>query len=350
MMTYEIFTKTFENPKPHRDGIPFENGTMRARMNLFRHRLRTGDSLRLRLLITPCWLAVLAAFGLFAGCKRSPSALPSSPPEAIRAIVQRLENNEPQAVWEAMPPSYQTDLRELIGAFCSHMDPEVYDRMSRILNKGVRVMKEKREYFLKSPVALSNPMIENMMGDRWNEIASLLNTIATSDLASLDSLRRMNPGRFLESTGQEVMTAMDQMRRRYERAPGPNAFQTLGKALDSAHIQFQPSGQDKGWLRFGSTTNTVLKDVELVRVDGTWVPQPMAEAWKDRVAKAKEGIAKLDGPEFKKMKPMITLAMGSLETAMDSLLKSGSQTEFDNNLKNLSSVGAMLSSLRPKSQ
>jgi hypothetical protein len=296
-----------------------------------------------------CVFAVSALL-LLGGCKRGPKELPSTPPEVAKALVQRLENNEPQVLWEAMPPSYQADLRSLIGEFCSHMDPEVYDRMFRILNKGVRVMKEKQEYFYKSPVALSTPMIETMMGDRWNSVVSLLNSIATSDLSSLESLRGMDPGRFLESTGQEVMAAADQLRRQSERKPGPNPWQKVAQALDEAHIQFQSSGQDRGWLRFGSTTNAVLKDVELVRVDGKWIPQPMAEAWKDRVAKAREGLARLDGPEFKKAKPMIALVMGTLDTAMDSLLRAGSQKEFDDTLKGLAAVGTMMQSFRPKTQ
>ena len=302
------------------------------------------------LLAAPCWLALVAAFALVAGCKRGPSALPEAPPDVVKAVVDRLENNEPQVLWEAMPPSYQADLRELIGEFCTHMDPEVYDRLFRMVNKGVRVLKEKREYFYKSPVALSTPMLESMMGDRWNLMVSLLDTMAASELASLDSLRRMDPGRFLETTGKDAMAAMDEMRRQFQRTPGPNPWQKLGEALDSAKIHFQPSGEGRGWLRFGSTTNAMLKDVELVRVDGKWIPQPMATAWKDGVARAREGLTRLDGPEFKKAKPMIALVLGTLETALDSLLKAGTQKEFDDTLKGLSAVGALMSSMRPRPQ
>ena len=298
-------------------------------------------------LILPVWLAVLIIFGYVLGCKRAPSVQPSTAKDTIKSIVQRLENNEPQVLWESMPPSYQADMRTLIGEFCSNMDPEIYDRMFRILNKGVRVLREKREFFYKSPYAISNPMIENMMGDRWNQMVSLLNSIATSELASLDSLRRIDPGRFLETTGQEVMSAMDQMRKQFQRTPGPNPLQKLSEALNT--VQFQPSGQDRGWLRFGST-NKMLKDVELVRVDGKWIPQPIADAWKDRLVKAKEGLGKLNGEEVKKMKPMITLLMNSLDNSMDSMLKASNQKEFDNTLKGLSAIGAMVSSMKPKPQ
>ena len=290
------------------------------------------------------WLGCIA---LTVGCKRAPSAaLPATPPEAVRAIIYRLENNEPQVVWEAMPPSYQAELRELIGVFCAHMDPQVYDRLFRILNKSVRVLQQKEEFFSKSPVALSMPMLENLMGQRWRQVVSLLHTIATSDLETLDSLRRMDPGQFLASTGREVMAISDQLRRQSMRSPQPNPWQKLGEALDTAHIQFQPEGQDQGWLRFNSTTNKLLKDVELVRVDGKWLPKSMAEAWKDRMAKAHEGLAKLDGPESQRMKPVISLVISTLETTADALLRAKSQKEFDEALKSLLTINTLVSSLR----
>ena len=249
-----------------------------------------------------------------------------------------------------MPPSYQVELRELIGTFCAHMDAEVYDRGFRILKKGVRALKDKQEYFIKSPVALSMPMLENLMGNQWNRMVSLLDSIATSDVATLDSLRRMDPGRFLETTGHEVMAISDQMRRQSARASSSNPWQKLREALDTAHVQFQPTGQDQGWLKFGSTTNAALKDVELVRVDGKWLPKLMADTWKIQITKAREGLARLDSPESKKMKPMVSLVMGAIETAVDSLLRAKSQKEFDDGLKGFLTINTMVSSLRAQTQ
>jgi hypothetical protein len=294
---------------------------------------------------------LLGLLVLATSCKRASTAsVASTPAEAVKTIVQRLENSEPQALWEAMPPSYQAELRELIGTFCVHMDGEVYDRAFRILKKGVRVLKEKQESFCKSPVALSMPMLENLMGSRWNSMVSLLDSIATSDAATLDSLRRMDPGRFLETTGHEVMALSDQMGRQSARSPRSNPWQKLREALDAAHVQFQPTGQNQGWLKFGSTTNTALKDVELVRVDGKWLPKSMAEAWKAQITKAREGLARLDAPESKKMKPMVSLVMGAIETALDSLLRARTQKEFDDGLKGFLTINTMVSSLRAQSQ
>lgn len=322
------------------------------RKNHIRTRPQTRDGIPLfRPAIHLGCVLLLGILALAASCKRASTAsVASTPVETVKTIVQQLENSQPQAVWEAMPPGYQAELRELIGTFCAHMDGEVYDRAFRILKKSVRVLKEKQENFYKSPVALSMPMLENLMGNQWNPTVSLLESIASSDASTLDSLRRMDPGRFLETTGHEVMALSDQLRRQSARSPRPNPWQKLRESLDAAHVQFQPTGQDQGWLKFGSITNAALKDVELVRVDGKWLPKSMADQWKVQMAKAREGIARLDAPESKKMKPMVTLVMGAIETALDTTLRANSQKEFDDSLKGFLTINTMVSSLRAQTK
>jgi len=295
------------------------------------------------------WVAGLCLASLTA-CKRSTAAQLSqaAPPDVVMTVLQRLEKQEPAVLWEALPASYQADLRSLVGDFCQRMDPELYQRSFQVLKKGAQVLKEKREFFYKSPVALSSPMLENMMGDKWNRVVGLLEAITTSELASLESLRKMDPVQFLNTTGHEVMSTMDELRRQFERKPGPNPWQRLAESLDRAKMHFQASGPDRGWLRFSASQDAKLKDLELVRVEDRWVPQTMAQSWKEGVAKAREGMVKLEGAEFKKAKPMLTLALGTVDVALDSLLKASNQKEFDDTLKNLSAVGGMLKGFQPK--
>jgi hypothetical protein len=68
--------------------------------------------------------AILMALGtglvwlLLAGCHRSPMSIPESPPEAATMVMQRLVDNQPRVLWDALPPSYRSDIRGLIVTFC----------------------------------------------------------------------------------------------------------------------------------------------------------------------------------------------------------------------------------------
>jgi len=280
------------------------------------------------------------------GCSRSPEAIPESPPDAVQVVVEGLADHQPQVLWDALPPSYQTDIRELITTFCTHMHADIYDRTFGILGKAVRVMKEKREFIFNSPVALSVPMLESSMGSQWNETVGLLNTIAKSDLSSLDSLGRMDPGDFLASTGHKVMERVEDLRRHSQRSPTLNAWEKMSQALEDAQIDFMLTSDTQGSLRFSAPTNDALKEVELTKVEGRWVPSEMAAIWPDKVEEAKVNMARLSGPEFEQAKPMLSMVLGSLEGAMDSLLQAESQQEFDMTLKSLAAVGGMLQAMR----
>lgn len=291
-------------------------------------------------------LSCLVVAFLAIGCGPKRAAIPESPPEAMKAVVDGLGDHRPQVLWDALPPSYQTDIREVVSAFCDNMDPAIYDRGFRVLGKAVQVLQEKKDYLAKSPIALSTPLFESLMGSQWNDTVGLLDAIARSDFSTLAGLRQADPGRVLATTGHRVMAGLDSMRILAQRSPGLNRWEQMGQDLKEARLLFVKADEAHGRLKITAGTNSALKDVELTRVEGRWMPSEMAAAWKQRIAESKERMAKLSGPEFAKAKPIISMVLGTLEVSMDSLLRAKSQEEFDRKLGELAAVGTLLKSLQ----
>jgi hypothetical protein len=302
---------------------------------------------RQRFWLSAALLVPLLTVGLWWSVRgRSLKAVPKAPSDAVQVVADGLARNHPEVLWHALPPSYQADVRRVIGAFCTNMDAGIYDRAFRVLNLAVRVLKEKEEYFAKSPVALSTPMLESSLGRYWQHDVGLLQAIATSDLSTLARLRQMDPGDFLASTGHQVMAGLEDLRLRMQHSPGQNPWEKFSEALKQGGVQFVKTNNAQGYLRFNSATNGATKEVPLTQVEGRWVPAEMAASWKTRIAQAMQSLAKLNGPEFAQAKPMLSLVLGALETNLNSLLKAGSQKEFDERLKGFAAVGDMLRSLQ----
>jgi hypothetical protein len=299
------------------------------------------------LLATVASAAVIAAVALLLFAhRRAAATVPRSPPNAVQAVVQGLANNQPEVLWKALPPSYQADVRDVIGAFCANMDPDLYDRAFRVLNKAVKVLNEKENYFSRSPVALSIPMLESSVGKHWRHDIGLLGAFAASDLSSLARLRQMDPGDFLASTGHQLMAGAEQLRLRTQFSPGKGPWEKMRQSLKQGQIEFVSTTNGQGYLKFISATNGASKDVAMTQVEGRWVPAELAATWKSRIAQAKEGMAKLNGPELGRVKPILTMVLGALDTNLNALLKASSQKEFDEQLKGLMAVGGMLRSLQ----
>lgn len=289
----------------------------------------------------------LVAILLLAGCKPARVAIPDAAPDAVQTVMQGITENRPQVLWDALPPAYQADIRGLIATFCDHMDAEVYDRGFRILGKGVEVLQRKKEFIFNSPMTLDNPLIETSMGLHWKETVGLLDTLVSSELSSIESLRRMDPGAFLASTGSRLMSDMEDLADRAQRSPDRNPWVKAREALEQAQIRFVPGEGSQGFLTFVTAEMPDGKEVEMTQVEGRWVPAEMAATWKTRVIEARAGLARLNSPQAQMAKPMVNMLLGTLERSMDSLLRAGSQKEFDDILRNLKSVADMARALRP---
>jgi hypothetical protein len=226
------------------------------------------------------------------------------------------------------------------------MDPDIYDRAFRVLNKAVKVLNEKESFFAKSAVALSIPMLESSVGTHWRHDITLLGAFASSDLSSVARLRQMDPGDFLASTGHQLMSGAEELRLRTQFSPGKSPWEKLRQSLRQGQIEFVSTTNGEGSLNFISPTNSTSKEVTMTQVEGRWVPAELAATWKSRIAQAKDGIAKLNGPEFGRVKPIVSMVLAGLDTSFTGLLNAKSQKEFDEKLKGLAALGGMLRSLQ----
>lgn len=288
---------------------------------------------------------ILATSLVHTGCsQKSPVAeaeIPDSPPEAIQTILEGLEANQPQVLWTALPPSYQADLQELQTIFCANMDADLYDKTFQILGKVAKVLDKQEEYIFNSPMALNTPLIESNIGNHWDEVVGIMNSVVTSDIATIESLSQIEPTEFLASTGHKFMEDLQDLSQKSQRPGRQTSWEYLNQAIEDAGIRFTSSTNGQGTLQFNRPDGTV-EDVELTQVEGRWVPSDLASSWDMVISQAKEGMERLNGPEFQQIKPMVSLVWSTVEHTINQLLRAESQKEFDQVLSGLGSIRDMI--------
>src|SRR5258708_4650419 len=55
-----------------------------------------------------------------------PAQIPETADAALRAVLNGLHENHPEALWDAMPASYQRDVNGLVHLFAGRMHPEAW--------------------------------------------------------------------------------------------------------------------------------------------------------------------------------------------------------------------------------
>ncbi len=257
-----------------------------------------------------------------------------TPDAAARALAASVQAGNLRALWDAMPASYQGDVNDLVHTFAANMDADVWKAGVGLLQKAIRVLKEKKEFLLKQPALAQSPAGATVTAENWDGLVSVLETIAASELADLQKLKTLDVGKFADGTGKQVADklaalakAADQKKLSLTDFPGVpvNAMPLSG--LATAKFSTVKIEGDTATLRVENEGKT--EDHEIVRVDGKWLPKEMVAQWQEKMQAAAGALTK-DMPErLTKNKMQIILPMQMVQGVLDQLLAAKTQQEFD---------------------
>lgn len=259
---------------------------------------------------------------------------PDTPDEAARALAASLEAGNLRAIWDAMPAGYQGDVHDLIHTFAENMDADVWKAGSDLLQKAIRVLKEKKEFLLKQPALAQAPGGAAAAAENWDGLVGVLETIAGSELADLQKLKTLDISAFADGTGKKVADqlaafakAADEKKMSLTDFPGVPVDAMPLAGLGTAKFSTVKIEGDTATLRVENEGKT--EDHEVVRVDGKWLPKEMVDQWQEKMQAAKDALTK-DMPErLKKNKMQIILPMQMVQGVLDQLLAAKTQEEFD---------------------
>ena len=211
----------------------------------------------------------------------------ATPDVALLEVLNGLSSNHPDALWDALPPSYQADLNNLTSRFAGRLHPEAWRWFSLIAKKGGRLISQDD-----SSVALREPE------------ERLLEWLASGDNGDLEQLKRPDLGKFLRSRGRLVMGDVRLLATHVLSDPEMIAAlrDMAGPLLDV----FQDPSLLKATVKSVDGERCVLEiqlpapqailadlykvELEFARVEGKWIPQWLADNWAALMVAAGETI------------------------------------------------------------
>ena len=261
-------------------------------------------------------------------------AAADTPDAAARALQANMEAGNLRAVWDALPSSYQSDVNDLIHTFAANMDADVWRAGAGLVNKVIRVLKEKKEFLLKQPALAQSPVDATTMTENWDPLVGVLETIAASDLADLQKLKTLDVGVFLDGTGKKIAEQVaalaktaDDKKLSLTEFPGVPVDAMPLAGIGSAKFSTVKIEGDTATLRIENADKT--EDQEVVRVDGKWLPKKMVDQWSQQMQSAKTALTTQMPEALKKNKMQIVLPMQMILGVVDQLLATKTQAEFD---------------------
>lgn len=267
------------------------------------------------LLLTPALLLV--------GCGGGAPKPAATADAAVMQVVDSLEQNDPSGFWHMLPASYQTQANEVLHEFAEKAPADVYDEGAALLQKLEKVLTTQKDLILESPMLAASPVD---VSANYDQVVGMLGAITSSDLMSVQKMKKADIGQLMKSIGGKIMDTAAQME------IDPNA--TPDDVQDFMEFKNQLSTLEAELVSEDADVATVLlsiegeepEEVEFVKIEGKWLPKEIAENWSEMIAEAKAELADFEiSPQ---QAAQIKMGMNMADTVLDQLLEAETPQEF----------------------
>lgn len=261
--------------------------------------------------------------------------IPDTADSALRAILEGLHENRPDAVWDALPASYQHDVNDLVHLFVARMHPEAWKWFVQIARKGAIVLRLPldepdeasetvaagamepdsgnasaiEQVSVKDRTVNSrdeNTRLQHLLGRsqsravqieesqadqrRREAVARVFDQIADAGPTGLEKLKTADVGALLR--GDAGRTLVDVWRAAAETEYGNEDLQDILALIDDpSKVRFilKESTAETAVVEI-IFPNDVPGEIECVRVDNKWLPRLFADAWTETISNLKRGV------------------------------------------------------------
>jgi hypothetical protein len=237
----------------------------------------------------PSGAAPLVALEVTAEAQAGETGRPSPPAQetadaAVHAMIGGLQRGHPDALWDALPASYQNDLNNLVRMSARRLNPDAWRWFLLIVGKGVVVVRS----HTKNITADAASTEEDGQGQRraraFEALATLLERISMSGPNLLDRMKTVDLGEMLRADGRRFAPDLAPLFEIIDdKLP-----QMLRKLLQVS-VTLKESATDTAVLEMGFD-ETDGTEIEFVRVEGKWIPRCLAERWAGAIRDAKGAV------------------------------------------------------------
>lgn len=273
----------------------------------------------------------LIALAGYTGCgdkSKGPPApikvnIPTTPDGTIVSVVSAVGDGKLEAVWQAMPDSYQSDINKQVEHFAEHMDGEVWSKAMGIVGKLAQILETKSDLIIGNATVSQQIQGQKIKPEDVKQalkaIGGLLNDLQ-KDVKTKEALAKLNVENYMANIGSRLKNLEPLM----EKTPNPPPYKLADLRKVTATVK-------------ETTTDTATVEVKgpdgktdtvkMVKVQGKWVPKDVADDWSKKIDELDKSLHSMEiKPEQKKQ----FMAMADqVDGVLDNFLKAKDQAEFD---------------------
>jgi hypothetical protein len=247
----------------------------------------------------------------------------ATPDQTIERVARSVADGRFDIAWQALPPSYQKELTEIVHQGAAEMDAELWNRTFTVLQKTTRILRDKREFILDHPMLASSIENRGEAEAGWNSVVGLFDIVVHSDLADLNKVKRLDVGKFLGDTGQGLWNEVGQA----AQLTPDNKFGEAMNDLRATDATVLSNSGETARVRI-EVPGKPAKEEDYVQIEGRWIPAKLANDWNGMLDDARQKLAQLSGDEGQANRQAALMQLSLIESVLDNLQAAQTAEEF----------------------
>lgn len=258
-----------------------------------------------------------------------------TPAGAVQTALKAVQAGKLHTAYDFFPASYQSDIDALIREFARKMDPEIWSEVFATLQKGTRVLKDKKSLLMQM-IPQEDPQALEELSKNWDGLVSSIDTLFSSEIADIEKLKEASSRRFLETTGNKFFSDLKAL----SSITGPNPIDQLSQV----QVEVVSVDGDTAVLKISSPDRPDgAEETTFVKQNGKWLPESLATTWEDSMVQAREQLAQISPEAIAAQKPALMQSLKVIGGAFDEMLKAEAPEELTGAAFPLLIVGSQLS-------
>lgn len=271
-------------------------------------------------------VAVIAASISHVTASETASEYPQAPDAAVRYVAKELSKMNGSILWDALPMSYQSDIRDLASQASEKIDADNYEGVFKLIGRIGRVMDQKTEFILNTDMGGGLPEEElAKLETAFPLVSGLLIEISSGPLSKHTGLREFDGQAF----GQLVSSFLS-----FVDAASAFDFEQAFSVENLSELKVKVIRQD---AHTASLETTLLGSAPLaedyVLVEGRWLPQSFIGQWSEALANANANLQLVTAEQVETNKAQVAMVLGLLEGVVAQIESADSQESFDRALQ-----------------
>lgn len=267
-----------------------------------------------------------------------------SPEETITTALNALADGQFVVVYDLMPASYGEDVKSVMNAFGNRVDPQIWTEATATLRKASTVLDHKKALladFALSMQAQPDPeMTQEVMVQQMTDAAEGIRQALASPVADRNQWIEGDLRGMIATGQQQVFETWDAAAQKaiaeaFSGIDG-DAPESLQELIDQIEINTVATTADAATLHV-QVPNQPIQPLELVAVEGKWIPADIARDWKANIERMLTTLNQ-QSPNPEQEKQMILGQLGMANGFLDSLEQVETQEELQMMLGSLMSM------------